>query len=50
MTGRCWRVPCDGGLKTRGCQDILITVVDGLEGLTEVISMTYSRIPVAPHA
>lgn len=28
-------------LKTRGCQDILIAVVDGLKGLTEAISAAY---------
>ncbi|AIO65562.1 transposase, Mutator family protein [Burkholderia oklahomensis] len=30
-------------LKTRGCQDILIAVVDGLKGLTEAISTAYPR-------
>ncbi|MFP5303974.1 transposase, partial [Cobetia sp. SIMBA_158] len=30
-------------LKTRGCQDILIAVVDGLKGLTEAISAAYPR-------
>ena len=30
-------------LKTRGCQDILIAVVDGLKGLTEAIGAAYPR-------
>ncbi|KVE59925.1 transposase [Burkholderia vietnamiensis] len=33
-------------LKTRGCQDILIAVVDGLKGLTEAISAAYPRTTV----
>ncbi|MBN3783708.1 IS256 family transposase [Burkholderia sp. Ac-20345] len=33
-------------LKTRGCQDILIAVVDGLKGLTEAISTAYPRTTV----
>lgn len=33
-------------LKTRGCQDILIDVVDGLKGLTEAISAAYPRTTV----
>ncbi|MDN7453706.1 IS256 family transposase [Burkholderia cenocepacia] len=30
-------------LKTRGCQDILIAVVDGLKGLTEAIGTAYPK-------
>ncbi|MDN7819197.1 IS256 family transposase, partial [Burkholderia vietnamiensis] len=33
-------------LKTRGCQDILIAVVDGLKGLAEAISAAYPRTTV----
>ncbi|ABO53466.1 MULTISPECIES: IS256 family transposase [Burkholderia] len=33
-------------LKTRGCQDILIAVVDGLKGLTEAIGAAYPRTTV----
>ncbi len=33
-------------LKTRGCQGILITVVDGLKGLTEAISAAHPRTTV----
>jgi len=33
-------------LKTRGCQDILIAVVDGLKGLADVISTAYPRTTV----
>ncbi|WP_415873330.1 IS256 family transposase, partial [Burkholderia ubonensis] len=33
-------------LKTRGCQDILIAVVDGLKGLTEAIGAAYPRTAV----
>ncbi|VWC46593.1 transposase, mutator family [Burkholderia lata] len=33
-------------LKTRGCQDIVITVVDGLKGLTEAIGATYPQTTV----
>ena len=33
-------------LKTRGCQDILIAVVDGLKGLTEAIGTAYPRTTV----
>jgi transposase-like protein len=33
-------------LKTRGCQDILIAVVDGLKGLAEAISTAYPRTAV----
>lgn len=33
-------------LKTRGCQDILIDVVDGLKGLAEAISAAYPRTTV----
>ncbi|WP_408732968.1 IS256 family transposase [Burkholderia cepacia] len=33
-------------LKTRGCQDILIAVVDSLKGLTEAISAAYPRTTV----
>ena len=32
--------------ETRGCQDILIAVVDGLKGLTEAISAAYPRTTV----
>lgn len=30
-------------LKTRGCQDILMAVVDGLKGLAEAIGTAYPR-------
>jgi transposase-like protein len=33
-------------LKTRGCQDILIAVVDGLKGLAEAIHAVYPRTTV----
>jgi len=33
-------------LKTRGCQDILIAVVDGLKGLTEAVSVVYPKTTV----
>ncbi|WP_425122575.1 IS256 family transposase [Burkholderia gladioli] len=33
-------------LKTRGCQDILIAVVDGLKGLPEAIAAVYPRTTV----
>jgi transposase-like protein len=33
-------------LKTRGCQDILIAVVDGLKGLADAISTAYPRTTV----
>ncbi|TDY26116.1 transposase-like protein [Paraburkholderia sp. BL6665CI2N2] len=33
-------------LKTRGCQDILIAVVDGLKGLAEAIGTAYPRTAV----
>ncbi|MDR8737732.1 hypothetical protein FEQ03_05341 [Burkholderia pseudomultivorans] len=33
-------------LKARGCQDILIAVVDGLKGLTEAIGAAYPRTTV----
>jgi putative transposase len=33
-------------LKTRGCQDILIAVVDGLKGLAEAIGTAYPRTTV----
>ena len=33
-------------LKTRGCQDILIAVVDGLKGLPEAITAVYPRTTV----
>lgn len=33
-------------LKARGCQDILIAVVDGLKGLTEAIATAYPRATV----
>ena len=33
-------------LKTRGCQDILIAVVDGLKGLAEAINTVYPRTTV----
>jgi putative transposase len=33
-------------LRTRGCQDILIAVVDGLKGLAEAIGTTYPRTTV----
>ncbi|WP_415913767.1 IS256 family transposase, partial [Paraburkholderia sp. J63] len=33
-------------LKTRGCQDILIAVVDGLKGLAEAIGAAYPRTAV----
>lgn len=33
-------------LKTRGCQDILIAVVDGLKGLAEAIGTVYPRTTV----
>lgn len=33
-------------LKTRGCQDILIAVVDGLKGLAEAINTAYPRTTV----
>lgn len=33
-------------LRTRGCQDILIAVVDGLKGLTEAISAAYPRTTI----
>ncbi len=33
-------------LKTRGCQDILIAVVDGLKGLTEAIGTAYPKTTV----
>ena len=33
-------------LKTRGCQDILIAVVDGLKGLAEAIHMVYPRTTI----
>ena len=33
-------------LKTRGCQDILIAVVDGLKGLAEAITTVYPRTTV----
>ena len=33
-------------LKTRGCKDILIAVVDGLKGLAEAISAAYPRTTV----
>ena len=33
-------------LKTRGCQDILIAVVDGLKGLAEAIAAAYPRTTV----
>jgi transposase-like protein len=33
-------------LKTRGCQDILIAVVDGLKGLAEAIETTYPKTTV----
>ena len=33
-------------LKTRGCQDILIAVVDGLKGLTEAIGAVYPKTAV----
>ncbi|UIF88636.1 transposase (plasmid) [Cupriavidus necator] len=31
-------------LKSRGCQDILITVVDGLKKLTEAVATAYPRM------
>jgi transposase-like protein len=33
-------------LKTRGCQDILIAVVDGLKGLTDAINTVYPKTTV----
>src|SRR5690606_22145469 len=33
-------------LKTRGCQDILIAVVDGLKGLAEAINTVYPKTTV----
>ncbi|WP_454739020.1 IS256 family transposase [Cupriavidus necator] len=33
-------------LKNRGCQDILIAVVDGLKGLTEAVATAYPRTTV----
>ena len=33
-------------LRTRGCQDILIAVVDGLKGLAEAIGTVYPRTTV----
>jgi putative transposase len=33
-------------LKTRGCQDILIAVVDGLKGLADAISTAYPRTTI----
>ena len=33
-------------LKTRGCQDILIAVVDGLKGLTEAVGVVYPKTTV----
>ncbi len=33
-------------LKNRGCQDILIAVVDGLKGLTEAVAAAYPRTTV----
>jgi len=33
-------------LKTRGCQDILVAVVDGLKGLAEAINTVYPRTTV----
>ena len=33
-------------LKTRGCQDILIAVIDGLKGLTEAVGVVYPKTTV----
>jgi putative transposase len=44
--GANFRLRVFNELKTRGCQDILIAVVDGLKGLAEAINTAYPRTTV----